>query len=228
LSEVAQKRLTAIRDFTALGSGFRIALKDLEVRGAGNLLGGEQSGHMEAIGYDMYTRMLDEAIKELSGRQLPKKKTALVDLDTDAYLGRDYIRDDGVRLDLYRKIAAIETLADYRDVIDELVDRFGDIPRPAQSLIDVAYIRSFAERRGLSTIRNEGDDILFYLADSEVDLKSFSVWMDEKKYRGRLHFNAGHRPHLLFRKAAADKRKTVSRIRELFLLADEAEAATKN
>ena len=152
LTEVAEKRLTAIRDFTELGSGFKIALRDLEVRGAGNLLGAEQHGHLDAIGYDLYCRMLEETIHEMQGQPAAKKVAAVIDLDVDAYLAKTYIPDEGQRMDMYRRVAAIASLADYQDVLDEWLDRFGEPPAPAVTLADIAYIRSSAERHGFSRI----------------------------------------------------------------------------
>src|SRR5690606_34411548 len=150
LSEVAEKRLAAIRDFTELGSGFKIALRDLEVRGAGNLLGAEQHGHLDAIGYDLYCRMLDETIKELQGEAVQSRKTASVELDVDAYLPTSYISDEGQRMDMYRRIAAIDGLQSWQDVIDEMEDRYGDVPASVVTLADIACIRSISEQHGLS------------------------------------------------------------------------------
>ena len=228
LTEIAQKRLTAIRDFTALGSGFKIALKDLEVRGAGNLLGGEQSGHLEAIGYDLYTRMLDEEVKSLQGTlPVEKKPSALIEIETDAFLSERYIDDPAARIDLYRKIAAIETTADRFQIEDELIDRFGDIPKETSSLLDIAYIRSFAERHGMTRIAQQNADIVLWLDEGTAPaLDYIAVWLQEKTYRGRILFNAGHRPHILFRRAAADKKQTAAVLKTLFELADKTPVQT--
>ena len=131
LSEIAEKRLSAIREFTDLGSGFRIAMKDLEIRGAGNMLGEEQHGHMEAVGYDLYCKMLNEAVLELKGEGTIEDYETVVDIDVDAYIPATYIRSENQKLDIYKRIAAIETEEDLADMTDELIDRFGDIPKPA-------------------------------------------------------------------------------------------------
>ncbi len=224
LSEIAQKRLTAIRDFTSLGSGFKIALKDLEVRGAGNILGGEQSGHLEAIGYDLYTKMLDREVRELQGRDIEEEKPmALVEIGTDAYLSERYVDDPAARIDLYRKIAAISTIQDRYGVEDELVDRFGQIPKETISLLDIAYIRAFAERHGIKRVSEQESDVVLWFDETKTPVLDFiSIWLEDKAYKSRILFNAGHRPHILFRKAAVDKKKTTDVLRTLFELADKA------
>lgn len=222
LSEVAQKRLAAIRDFTELGSGFKIALKDLEVRGAGNLIGGEQSGHLEAIGYDLYTKMLDREVRALQGRpEEAAKPQAVVEIDVDAFLGDRYVDDPGIRIDMYRKIAAIASYQDRLAVEDELVDRFGDLPAETANLLDIAYVRSFAERHGIKRVVEQGSDVVLWFDENvQPDLTIIGTWMEDKAYKGRILFNAGHRPHLLIRKAAIDKRATATALRQLFALAE--------
>ncbi|HZK28710.1 MAG TPA: transcription-repair coupling factor, partial [Clostridia bacterium] len=159
LGEAAQKRLTAIRDFTELGSGFQIALRDLEVRGAGSLLGAQQSGHLGAIGYDLYCKMLEESIIEERDGQAPEKKAqTIVDLAVDATLPATYVREGEERLEVYKRIASIQDIRDYQDVYDELLDRFGDLPRETVTLMDISFIRAFGERAGLSRIRSTGCD----------------------------------------------------------------------
>ena len=147
LTEVAEKRLSAIREFTAFGSGFRIAMRDLEIRGAGNVLGAQQHGHMEAVGYDMYLRLLGEAIAEQKG-EAPERTSAecMVDLNIGAHIPESYIRGLSQRIDVYKKIAAIQNQDDAFDVTDELIDRFGDPPAAVQGLIDVALVRAVPQR----------------------------------------------------------------------------------
>ena len=146
LTEIASKRLQAIREYTEFGSGFKIAMRDLELRGAGNLLGAEQHGHMESVGYDLYIRLLNEAILEEKGIAAEKKTESVVDVSVDAYLPEHYIRSGAQRIDLYKKIGALETKADRSDILDEITDRYGDPPKACVNLIRVAYLRALASR----------------------------------------------------------------------------------
>ncbi len=218
IGEAAQKRLAAIRDFTELGSGFQIALRDLEVRGAGSLLGAEQSGHLEAIGYDLYTKMLEEAVTEEKSGPLPEKKPGtVVDLPTDAILPLSYIRESGERLELYRRIASIRNISDYRDVLDELLDRYGDPPQEAVSLLDISYIRAFGERAGFSRIRADGRDVELLLSEDtsdSMDLIAGLLASGGEEYP--LVFKAGYRPLVLVSGASGKPRKTTGILRDLF------------
>lgn len=218
LTEVAEKRLATIRDFTELGSGFKIALRDLEVRGAGNLLGAEQHGHLEAIGYDLYCRMLDEEIKQARGEIERPRVKATVDLDVDAFIPRSHIADEGLRMDLYRRLAAIASAADYRDVLDEWIDRFGEPPETALTLADIAYIRSSAERHGFSRVQQHQQNVVIsYAAGERPDMRLVSGLLGQPDFRGRILFDAGTQPHLVYRQAAADRRTTSEKLRKLFL-----------
>lgn len=228
LTETAEKRLVAIRDYTELGSGFKIALRDLEVRGAGNLLGAEQSGNLGAVGYDLYCKMMDEAVKVLTGVEPePAPAHALVELEVDAFLSERYIRDNGQRIDMYRRIAELETAACYRDVLDELTDRYGDLPVEALTLCDIAYIRSFAGRAGFSRVSVRGHDVIFsFTEDGRSDMDLVSRIMAVEKEKNHLQFQAGHKPQIIFQQAARAHKDTAARIRQLFLAAEE-KAATK-
>lgn len=152
LSEIAEKRLSAIKEYAQFGAGFRIALRDLEIRGAGNLLGAEQHGHMEAVGYDLYMKLLNEAVIEEQGNAVPEKKECTVDIEADAYLSKSYIPFAPQRMDMYKKIARISTEADYEDLIDELCDRFGEPSTAAVDLCRIALIRASASRAGIKKL----------------------------------------------------------------------------
>lgn len=163
LTEVAAKRLSAIREFTAFGSGFRIAMRDLQIRGAGSLLGHSQHGHMEAVGYEMYVKLLGQAIAEARGETPPPDKSdCLVDITADAFLPEEYIPGTAGRIEAYKRIAAIETPEDAADVLDELIDRYGDPPKSVQGLVDVSLIRVTAARAGVAEINQRGDTLLLY------------------------------------------------------------------
>ncbi len=163
LTEVAAKRLSAIREFTAFGSGFRIAMRDLQIRGAGSLLGHSQHGHMEAVGYELYVKMLNQAIAAAKGLPAePDKSDCLVDVAADAYLPETYIPDAAGRIEAYKRIAAIENADAATDVLDELIDRYGDPPKCVQSLVDVSLIRVTAARAGVVEIVQKGDELVLY------------------------------------------------------------------
>ncbi|MBR4225080.1 MAG: transcription-repair coupling factor, partial [Oscillospiraceae bacterium] len=164
LTEVAARRLSAIREFTQFGSGFRIAMRDLEIRGAGSILGGSQHGHMEAVGYDMYIRMLNEAIAEETGKELPPApEDCLIDLSIDAHIPEDYIGSVPGRLEAYRRIAGICTAEESSDLIDELIDRYGDPPKAILGLINVSLIRNMASKAGVTEISQREDRIYMYI-----------------------------------------------------------------
>ena len=228
LTEVAEKRLTAIRDFTELGSGFKIALRDLEVRGAGNLLGAEQHGHLDAIGYDLYCRMLEETIKEMQGQAPLVKVSATIDLDVDAFIARSYIPDEGQRMDMYRRVAGITSLVDYQDVLDEWLDRFGEPPAAALTLADIAYVRSAAEQHGFRKIdQHQGNLILTYAENLQPDMALLSRLLSMPAYKGQLLFNAGSRPYLVFRNGARERRELAEKLRKLFISLEPAQASVK-
>ena len=164
LSEIAQRRLSAIREFTQFGSGFRIAQRDLEIRGAGNILGAQQHGHMEAVGYDMYLQLLGEAIEEeKTGEEVKEKRECVIDISVDAHIPEDYIDTVKNRIFMYKRIASIETGEDAMDVMDEFIDRFGDPPASVKGLIDVALLRAYAANLGIYEIKQEKDSIIAYL-----------------------------------------------------------------
>lgn len=170
LTEIAFKRLDAIRDFTAFGSGFRIAMRDLELRGAGNLLGREQSGHMASIGYEMYSRMVREAVREKKGEAAPELPETTMDLRLPALLPADYITSEAQRLALYKRIAVIESKEEAEDVLDELIDRFGDPPSEAARLIEIALLRALLRKAGVQSLTESEDAFLaaFYPMEKEA------------------------------------------------------------
>ena len=163
LRETAEKRLSAIREFTELGSGIRIAMKDLEIRGAGNLLGEQQHGHMEAVGYDLYCKMLNEAVRTAKGEEVEESFETIVDIELDAYIPAGYITNEHQKLDIYKRIAAIQTEAEKEEMLDELIDRFGEPPRPVQNLLLVAQAREQAHQLYLTEIREKPGRIQFTL-----------------------------------------------------------------
>ena len=162
VSEIAEKRLAAIREYAEFGAGFRIALRDLEIRGAGNLLGAEQHGHLDAVGYDMYIRLLNEAVLEEKGEKLPERKECKIDIPLDAYIPDSYIYSSAGRMEMYKRIALIETEADMEDVADEMIDRYGEFGKPVKNLMQISLVRHMAERAGMSLVKVENGEIRIF------------------------------------------------------------------
>ena len=168
LSEVASKRLQAVKEFTEFGSGFKIAMRDLEIRGAGNLLGSEQHGHMDSVGYDMYCKILSESISSAKGEKVEEEHNVTVDIEINAYLPESYIQSPNQRIDMYKKIAAIENEDDRFRIEDELVDRYGDIPKAVQNIIEVASLKVCAKEAGVIEITQHGAQLILKFADERL------------------------------------------------------------
>ena len=193
LTEIAARRLDAIREFTQFGSGFRIALRDLEIRGAGSILGGKQHGHMEAVGYDMYLQLLGEAIAEEKGEPIPAKpEDCLIDIQTDAHIPDDYIESLAGRLDIYRKIASLRSTEDSMDLIDELIDRYGDPPKAIQGLINVALIRNMASELTITEISQKNGIMFFYLKSADME----QIQALTSAFKGRVTVNGGEKAYI--------------------------------
>lgn len=193
LTEVAEKRLKAIKDFTELGSGFKIALKDLEIRGAGNIMGSSQHGHMEAIGYDLYCRMLEDAIKLIKGEIEKEPVETSVDIKTDAYIPDNYIEDEVQKIEIYKKIASISSKEDLVDIEEELEDRFSDIPVSVTNLMKVSYIRSLGKKLGIEEIKeNDNEVLMIFEKDTVFDKKILKEIID--KYGRQIVFKTGLKP----------------------------------
>ena len=185
LTEIAEKRLSAIRDFAEFGSGFKIAMRDLEIRGAGNLLGAEQSGHMMSVGYDMYLKLLDEAVLEEQG-QAPKAPDCTADLNVTANVDKHYVSRGEERMDLYRRMAAVRTQEDADDLLDEIVDRYGEPPKGVLNLIDIALLRAKAREVGIKDIRQKSGDVYFTLAN--LNFEAVGNLCADPDYKTRVTF----------------------------------------
>ena len=195
LTEVAGKRLSAIREYVAFGSGFRIAMRDLEIRGAGNLLGPEQSGYLMSVGYDMYLRLLNDAVLEQQGRGKDIRPDCSADLATSAHIPERYVPSAHQRMDLYRRMAAIRTTEEASDLVDELTDRYGDPPKPVMALLDVALLRAAAAEVFITDITQRAGVVAFTF-DSRVDVPSLMAVCSMPGYRNRLRLSAGEPPRL--------------------------------
>ena len=200
LTEIAEKRLSAIRDFAEFGSGFKIAMRDLEIRGAGNLLGSEQSGHMMSVGYDMYLKLLDEAVLEEKG-EAPKAPDCTADLNVTANVDKNYVSRGEERMDLYRRMAAIRSQEDADDLLDEIVDRYGEPPKGVLNLIDIALLRAKAREVGVKDIRQKSADVLFTL--SNLNFEAVGALCNDPDYKQRVTFLASAKEPTLRLKLAA-------------------------
>ena len=189
LKEIAEKRLAAIKEYTELGSGFKIAMRDLEIRGAGNLLGVEQHGHMEAVGYDLYCKMLNEAVKEAKGLPVEESFDTTIDIDIDAYIPMDYIPNEFQKLDTYKRIADIESVEEAEDILEELIDRFGDLPKCVENLIYIAKIKTMAHKCYFTEISQKADILRFTLYEkAKIDPAKIPEFM--AMFDSHMKFNA--------------------------------------
>ena len=185
LTDIAEKRLSAIREYAEFGAGFRIAMRDMEIRGSGNLLGAEQHGHMESVGYELYIKLLNQAVLEERGEAPKEEPECTVNLSVSAFLPESYVRYPAQRMALYKRIALIHRREDMEDMADELIDRYGDLPAPADSLLHIAYLRALAVSCGIRNIRQDGNAV--FLVPEKLDL---DVWTElSSLLSGKLRIN---------------------------------------
>ena len=206
LKETAEKRLSAIREFTDLGSGFRIAMKDLEIRGAGNVLGSEQSGHMEQVGYDLYCRMLDSAVKKERGIKTDTEFGTVIDISEDAYIPDSYVKNENLKLDLYKRIARIENSSEAEDMEEELNDRFGRLPKSVMNLIDTALIRHKAHEVYIESLTAREDTVIFTIY-GKARLNPDGIGPLLERYNGSLAFRAAGSPAFTYRFGKGEKKE---------------------
>ncbi len=198
LTEVAEKRLRAIKEFTEFGSGYKIAMRDLEIRGAGNLVGHAQHGHMDSIGYDLYVKFLGQAISRLKGEKVKESIDTTIDLKVDGYIPKKYISDEEQKIEVYKKISSLESESDFSELLDELIDRFGDLPREVENLMEISYIRANANKIDIKNILQRDNDIKLEFASTE----KLSLELIQKlsgDYGKRLSFDLSSSPYFLFR-----------------------------
>ena len=197
ISEEAEKRLQAIREYTELGSGIKIAMRDLEIRGAGNLLGAQQHGHMEAVGYDLYCKLLNTAVKALKGEMPEETYETTVDLDIDAYIPSFYIRNEALKLDIYKRISAIENEEEHMDMQDELIDRFGEMPRAVEHLLKIALLKAEAHEAQIVEIDGNKDELKFTMY-GKADVDPARIPELIRRYNGLLKFAATDTPYFVY------------------------------
>src|SRR5690554_1817416 len=228
LTEKSQKRLTAIKEFTELGSGYKISLRDLEIRGAGNLLGPEQHGHIASVGFDLYCRLLEEAIKErrsVKEEKKPEPPEPTIELSFDAYIPDQYISDPGQKVEMYKKIASISTAEEADEVADEIEDRFGNPPAPVLNLLEIARLKNYAKHLGITAISSERGDIIARpipgLSINPERIASLLV-----KFRGQVRYQPGRQPVLRWKTAGKSYNQIWRLLKEsLSFLLDEENSA---
>lgn len=198
LKEVAEKRLQAMREFTELGAGFKIAMKDLELRGAGSLLGEKQHGHMEAIGYDLYCKMLNEAVLECKGEKVEESFETAVDMNIDAYIPATYIRSEFQKLEMYKRIADIEKEDEWMDMQEELVDRFGELPKAVENLLGIVLVKALAHEVYITQIKQRQANLVEFTMYEKADIDVNGILELMSLYEGRLKFTPQHPPVFSF------------------------------
>ncbi len=208
MNEVAEKRLDAIREFTEFGSGFKIAMRDLEIRGAGNLLGAEQSGHLEAIGYDLYIKILEDAVNAEKGIAPKVERNCTVDIHVDAFIPEEYITSLPLRIDVYKKIAAVCNENDSDDLFDELNDRFGEIPVSVDNLIRISRLRNMAIELGFTSIEQKDRVISFY--NPAINMERCAVIASEDPFKGAVMISLGAKPHIAYKLRPNENNLTMS------------------
>ena len=211
LSEVADKRLKAIKEFTEFGSGFKIAMRDLEIRGAGSLLGEIQSGHLEQVGYDTYCNLLDEVVKEMKGIQVKPERDIQIDLNVTSYIPDEYISDSNQKIEIYQDIALCKNEEDIQNIIDEIIDRFGNMPNELENLIDIARIKYLAKDVQISKIISKNLSVLFSFEDSKFE---YDVIKMVKDYGDMLKFSAGIKPMITLKIGTKNEMKVLSDVTE--------------
>lgn len=212
LSEIADKRLKAIKEFTEFGSGFKIAMRDLEIRGAGSLLGEIQSGHLEQVGYDTYCQLLDEVVKEMKGIKVTEETEIQIDLNITCYIPDSYIEDSGQKIEVYQKIALCKTEEDIQNVIDEIIDRYGNIPQELENLIEVARIKQLAKAQNIIKVESKQSGILFTF-DSSENIR-YDITELVKKYGDQIKFSAGIKPMITYKTTNLKEKELIKEIKE--------------
>ncbi len=214
LNEVAEKRLQAIREFTEFGSGFKIAMRDLEIRGAGNLLGREQHGHMEAIGYDLYIKLLEDTVKELQGEPVAENIETSVELLINAHIPETYIPDENQKIEIYKKIAYIENREDLYDVEEEIEDRFGDLPESVRNLLGISYVRHLSRKCGIVAVTQRKNSIVLKFKSDRYTTPQ-TVIRVAGEYPNRLLFTASEQPYFTLKTDEGKPEEALKLVREI-------------
>ena len=210
LSEIADKRLKSIKEFTEFGSGFKIAMRDLEIRGAGSLLGEIQHGHMEQVGYDMYCKLLDEVVKEMQGYEVEEDIEIQIDINISSYIPDEFISDSSQKIEIYQDIALCSSEEDIQDIIDEIIDRYGVMPEELENLIDIARIKILAQRANVIKISQRLQNFVFYFNQKkfEADIPKLV-----EKYKNQILFSQAKDPYITLKVAENDAKKQIEAIK---------------
>ena len=212
LSEVADKRLKAIKEFTEFGSGFKIAMRDLEIRGAGSLLGEIQHGHLEQVGYDTYCNLLDEVIKEMQGETVKPEIDVQIDLDATCYIPDEYISDSSQKIEMYQDIALCKNEEDIQNVIDEMIDRFGNMPKEIENLIEIARIKILCKKLNISKVQGKKNFVLFIFEPGEIKIDIDGL---VKKYKNKIKFTQGVKPQITLALDNVSELKMLREVKEV-------------
>lgn len=212
LSEVADKRLKAIKEFTEFGSGFKIAMRDLEIRGAGSLIGEVQHGHLEEVGYDTYCRLLDEVLKEEQGLKVEEEINCQIDLNVTSYIPDDYISDQNQKIEIYQDIALCKTEEDIMNIIDELIDRFGNMPNEIENLLEISRIKQLAKNKYLTKIQSKANSVVFTYDSNKFDNNLLSDMI--KKYGNRIKFSSGIKPMITLKIETQGEKELLQEVKE--------------
>ena len=216
LSEIAEKRLKAIKEFTEFGSGFKIAMRDLEIRGAGNLLGSSQHGQMSTIGYELYVKYLEEAVNRLKGQIEEIDIESVIELNVDGYIPNRYIKNEEQKVEVYKKIAAIQNDKDVLEVVEEMIDRFGDVPKEVNNLLDISLIKSICEETGISSLKQNGEYVRIEFEKAKRITPRFINQLHEY-YGRRMKFDVSKKPHLKYLMTNKTQKGILKEIRELVI-----------
>ena len=216
LSEVADKRLKAIKEFTEFGSGFKIAMRDLEIRGAGSMLGEMQHGHMEQVGYDTYCKLLDEVIKDMQGIEVQTEQDVQIDLSISSYIPDSFIENSSQKIEVYQNIALCRTEEDIQNVIDEVIDRYGSIPKELDNLLEIARIKELARKAGVTKIAQRPESIVFYFQREAMPVEKVEELL--KQYGIAIRFSNGIEPYVTFKIGQKEDKEMISKVKEFLTL----------
>ncbi len=214
LSEDAEKRLQAIKEFTELGSGFKIAMRDLEIRGAGNLLGPEQHGFIASVGFELYCQLLEEAVREVKGERRHEAPEPVIDLNVDAYVSDDYVSDPQQKVEVYKRVAAVRHAVDVTELQEELEDRFGPVPPSVRNLLAVARIKVLAKEVGIESINGTQDDVVIRLLQGVV-LPRQTAYHLSRQFRGRVILSAARSAPVRLRRRGLGERDLLALLEQL-------------
>ena len=206
ISEVAEKRLRAIREFCEFGAGFKVAIRDLEIRGAGNLLGAQQHGYIESVGYDLYVKLLSEAVLNERGIVQSEPPSCHIDIKVSANIPESYVSSSAARMEMYKKISGIASARDMRDIYDEMTDRFGNMPKPTETLLTVALIKALGEANGVTKVEHRENNLIFY-----TERTDFELWGEVMSAFPSLAFRASDKPMLVYRLRSGERATDVAR-----------------